>query len=288
MRTKTFLPGVAAGFAVMLILAASNSGSLAQEGPVALAGQIRSTAEGLMEGVVVSAKKAGSTVTVSVISDARGQYSFPRNRLAPGQYSLSIRAVGYETDDPGLVEVTGNRTATTNFTLHKAKDLSSQLTNAEWLVSMPGTDDQKAPLLTCVVCHTLEPHRQIEARCGGIRESAGANGDVYEFEFSAARAETTGAMAAGTARGGVAAVAAAVRSVPQHDQSELLLDMDVSAQDVPATQGERHAGHHHGVRPSARHHRAARRHRGCAGDRLVFQFRRTEHRTTRSQDGKGH
>ena len=100
MRTRIFLPGVA-GFAVMLILAASDIRSLAQENPVALAGQVRSTAEGLMEGVVVSAKKAGSTVTVSVISDARGQYSFPRNRLAPGQYSLSIRAVGYEMEDPG-------------------------------------------------------------------------------------------------------------------------------------------------------------------------------------------
>ena len=94
MRTKTFLPGVAAGFAVMLMLAASNSRSLAQEDPVALAGQVRSTAEGLMEGVVVSAKKTGSTVTVSVISDAQGHYSFPRNRLAPGEYSLSVRAVG--------------------------------------------------------------------------------------------------------------------------------------------------------------------------------------------------
>ena len=156
MRAKTFLPGAAAGFAAMAILVASDSGSLAQEGAVALAGQVRSAAEGLMEGVVVSAKKAGSTVTVSVISDAQGQYSFPGNRLAPGQYSLSIRAVGYEMDDPGVVEITRNRTVTTNVTLHKVKDLSSQLTNAEWLSSMPGTDDQKAPLLTCVVCHTLE------------------------------------------------------------------------------------------------------------------------------------
>src|SRR5438105_10517612 len=101
MRTKTFLPGVAAGLAVTLILFASNSRSLAHQGPIALTGQVRSRAEGLMEGVVVSAKKARSSVTVSVMSDAQGRYSFPRNRLASGQYSLSIRAVGYEMDDPG-------------------------------------------------------------------------------------------------------------------------------------------------------------------------------------------
>jgi virginiamycin B lyase len=156
MRTKTLLPGMAAGFALILALVGANSRSLAQEDPAALAGQVRSAAEGLMEGVVVSAQKAASTVTVSVISDVQGQYSFPRNRLSPGRYALSIRAVGYEMDDPGAVEVTANKTVTANVTLRTAKDLSSQLTNAEWLSSMPGTDDQKAPLLTCTVCHTLE------------------------------------------------------------------------------------------------------------------------------------
>ncbi len=30
-----------------------------------------------MEGVVVSAKKAGGTITVSVVSDEKGRYSFP-------------------------------------------------------------------------------------------------------------------------------------------------------------------------------------------------------------------
>jgi virginiamycin B lyase len=41
----------------------------AQNAP-ALTGQVTSDAEGAMEGVVVSAKKTGSTVMVSVISDA--------------------------------------------------------------------------------------------------------------------------------------------------------------------------------------------------------------------------
>ena len=122
MRRKTVLLTVAAGVAVMLMLFAANSRSLAQEDPAALAGQVRSTAEGLMEGVVVSAKTVASTVTVSVMSDAQGRYSFPRNRLAPGRYALSIRAVGYEADDPGVVEVTAHRTTTTNVTLRAAKD----------------------------------------------------------------------------------------------------------------------------------------------------------------------
>jgi hypothetical protein len=50
-----FPAGVAAGLALILTVVASNSRSLAQEDPAALKGQVRSTAEGLMEGVVVSA-----------------------------------------------------------------------------------------------------------------------------------------------------------------------------------------------------------------------------------------
>jgi virginiamycin B lyase len=62
----------------------------------ALTGKVTSQAEGAMEGVLVGAKKAGSTITTWVVSNAQGQYSFPRNRMEPGKYALSIRAVGYE------------------------------------------------------------------------------------------------------------------------------------------------------------------------------------------------
>ena len=66
------------------------------QGQAALTGIVTSDAEGAMEGVVVSAHKAGSIVTVSVTTDAQGRYSFPENRLEPGQYSITIRAVGYD------------------------------------------------------------------------------------------------------------------------------------------------------------------------------------------------
>src|ERR1700719_1788949 len=62
----------------------------------ALTGKVTSQAEGAMEGVIVGAKKVGSTITTWVVSDAQGQYSFPRDRMEPGKYAVSIRAVGYE------------------------------------------------------------------------------------------------------------------------------------------------------------------------------------------------
>src|SRR5438552_2487676 len=63
------------------------------EGPAALTGLVSSDAEGKMEGVVVTARRAGSIVQVSVTTDAQGRYSFPRDRLEPGEYTLDIRAV---------------------------------------------------------------------------------------------------------------------------------------------------------------------------------------------------
>jgi Carboxypeptidase regulatory-like domain len=61
----------------------------------AVIGKVTSDREGLMEGVLVSAKRGGSTMTIAVVTDARGEYSFPTSRLEPGQYTLTTRAAGY-------------------------------------------------------------------------------------------------------------------------------------------------------------------------------------------------
>jgi streptogramin lyase len=121
-----------------------------------LTGKVSSAEEGAMEGVLVSAKKAGSTITVTVVTDKDGRYSFPAGRLEPGDYALSIRAAGYELGGPAKAEVAAEHPATADLELRKTRDLAPQLTNADWLASMPGSDDQKAMLLNCVGCHTLE------------------------------------------------------------------------------------------------------------------------------------
>ena len=128
----------------------------AQNRSAALTGQVTSDAEGKMEGVVVSARKVGSPVTVSVMSDAQGRYSFPEDRLEPGEYDITIRAVGYDIDKPTKTTVATEKTTTTDIKLNKARNLSSQLTNAEWMMSIPGNETQKAFLLNCTGCHTVE------------------------------------------------------------------------------------------------------------------------------------
>src|SRR5216684_792892 len=125
------------------------------EGVAALTGLVSSEAEGRMEGVVVTARRAGSIVQVSVTTDAEGRYGFPRDRLEPGEYTLGIRAVGYDIDSPAKATVNG-KAASADIKLKKTKNLAGQLTNAEWMMSIPGSEEQKAGLLNCVGCHTLE------------------------------------------------------------------------------------------------------------------------------------
>ncbi len=152
MRLKHLLLFTSAG--VFGLLAGSPTGALAQSA-AAMTGQVTSAEEGPMEGVLVSAKKQGSTITVTVATDANGQYSFPADRLDPGRYALAIRAAGYDLDGPREVAIApGGSTA--DIKLVKTKNLANQLSNAEWLISAPGPDNLKANLTNCVSCHTLQ------------------------------------------------------------------------------------------------------------------------------------
>src|SRR6267378_7467310 len=74
-RTRRLLLGASAGLMFVAFLA--GGGIAAAQTSTALTGRVSSAEEGVMEGAVVSAKKAGSTVTVSVVSDAQGRFSFP-------------------------------------------------------------------------------------------------------------------------------------------------------------------------------------------------------------------
>ena len=128
----------------------------AQVPQAALAGQVTSAAEGAMEGVLISAKRTGSTVTTTVVSDSKGHFSFPASRLEPGRYTLTIRAVGYDLEAPKAADVAAGQTATADIKLRPTRNLPKQLSNAEWLASFPGTDKQKKALLNCISCHDLD------------------------------------------------------------------------------------------------------------------------------------
>ena len=146
--------GVAAGLLAAGLISGSVCGDA--QAQAALAGVVSSSDEGPMEGVLVSAKKDGSSITTTVVSDQQGAYSFPSARLEPGKYTISIRAIGYRLDGAKTVDVAAGGEGRADSKLSKVKSLVPQLSSGEWLLSLPGADKQKAFLTMCVGCHTLQ------------------------------------------------------------------------------------------------------------------------------------
>ena len=152
-RTKVFAISLAISLALLGSAATTRT---AAQSAAALTGIVSSQAEGPMEGVLVSARRTGSTMTITVVSDAQGRFAFPGNRLEPGAYAVRIRATGYDLEGPSGVDVAAGRTAQLDLKLRKTQDLAAQLTNGEWFMSWPGTTEMKNGLLNCTQCHTLE------------------------------------------------------------------------------------------------------------------------------------
>ena len=109
-----------------------------------------------MEGVLVTAKRQGGTIAVTVVSDDKGRYVFPADRLEAGTYKFSIRATGFVVDGAAkTADVTAGKSASADIKLVKTRKLVSQLSSGEWLMSAPGQDRQKEFMTQCVGCHTL-------------------------------------------------------------------------------------------------------------------------------------
>jgi virginiamycin B lyase len=156
MRIRNCLLTMSAFVAVGLVQAGIEAPTARAQGASMLTGHVSSAEEGSMEGVVVSAKRDGATFTVSMVTDGQGRYGFPAAKLVPGRYTLSIRAAGYEIDVPKAIDVSATQAATAEIKLRATRSIASQLTDGEWLASMPGTDSQKKILLGCNSCHTLQ------------------------------------------------------------------------------------------------------------------------------------
>ena len=138
-----------------LLATSSLSTSALAQAAAALTGQVTSAEEGPMEGVLVSAKKDGSTITVTVVSNEKGDYSFPADRLSAGHYAITIRAIGYDLDGPSAVDIAAGG-AKADIKLVKTHNLRGQISNGEWLMSVPGPDSNKNQMGACVSCHTLQ------------------------------------------------------------------------------------------------------------------------------------
>src|SRR5262249_58188908 len=95
-----------------------------------------------------SVKKEGATITTTVVTNDKGEYSFPNGRIDAGKYAITIRAAGYVLDGPKSVEIAAGG-AKADLKLNKTRNLATQLSNGEWLTNLPRSDQPKQILIRC-------------------------------------------------------------------------------------------------------------------------------------------
>src|SRR5499433_3933389 len=122
-----------------------------------LSGSIVSPSGQKLDGVTVSAKREGSTITTSVYTDAAGGYYFPP--LPEGKYRVWAQALGFERST-AAVDLSAARNA--NFTLQEITDTERrfrQLPGEMMVAALPeaSADDarmKKIFMNNCTGCHS--------------------------------------------------------------------------------------------------------------------------------------
>jgi streptogramin lyase len=125
-----------------------------------LDGDVKATTGESLEGVAVSARAAGRTITTTVFSDAKGRYVFPA--LPVGKYKVWAQAEGYRAakSDVDVATTTPTRLTLKIEKFSRVEDVYPQLTSGEWLDTLPsGTAEERRMKeifrLNCEECHAL-------------------------------------------------------------------------------------------------------------------------------------
>jgi len=129
----------------------------AQAADQILSGAIVSASGGKLEGVTVSAKREGTSITTSVYSDQDGNYYFPP--LAEGKYQVWAQALGFETTK-GSADLAAGRKH--NITLKPMADKEAmirQLPSELLVAALPEATPEDAAIKkiftnNCTACHS--------------------------------------------------------------------------------------------------------------------------------------
>ena len=232
--------------AAILALGLAFPHALHAQNAAALSGQVTSAEEGAMEGVLVSAKKTGSTITITVVSDAQGHYSFPASKLEP--------AAMHSRSAPSAMSSTARRRprsppARPRRRHQAAQDEATRLATHQCRMARQHARQRSAEAGPAQLRELpfARAHRALDARRRGIRAAHAAHERLRQPEHAGAPATPRRAARARGARRPIAEVAAEGGRIPQLDQSERKRNLGISAQDPAASDRPRHPGHHHRV-----------------------------------------
>ena len=89
----------------------------------------------------VIAENAQNKMTVNVLSDAQGRYHIAN--LPAADYTLRIRAIGYQSDPRAGVKLTGDQKASFDFALQKGTVRWSDLNTFQGTQLLPKTESSR-------------------------------------------------------------------------------------------------------------------------------------------------
>jgi streptogramin lyase/cytochrome c5 len=127
-------------------------------------GIVRSEAGDPLEGIMVQLIASQNNIRTTVYSNEIGEYEFPR--LPTGDYTLRIaRPLRWQPYTRDAVHIDGApyldeivlQPVTSDELLPPTLDIKAQLTGAEWLMNLPGTEEEKRTLVNnCNWCHSYQ------------------------------------------------------------------------------------------------------------------------------------
>jgi streptogramin lyase len=175
--------------AAILACAAALIGSPVYASDVILSGTVTSAAGENLNGVMVSAKPEGGTITTTVLTDEAGKYYFPP--LPAGKYRVWAKTLTFDT---AKSEIDLGATRRQNFTLKPLDDYFRQLPGSVMLAALPEDNEQDKRMKVivrnnCTACHTgsyVLQHRFDEAGWHAIIELM-KNVNVYGTYVGASR-----------------------------------------------------------------------------------------------------
>src|SRR5919201_1305249 len=144
---------------VGVLAALSSSGSsrsVAAAETALLSGKVVSSSGDRLAGIPVRARRANSTIAVTVYTNGEGDYAFPAwSDLTPGSHAISIELPDFEPARREITLTAGN-TAQADFTLRPRQPSIADATASEIVAALPGIDEQKHLLIQCDNCHSLQ------------------------------------------------------------------------------------------------------------------------------------
>jgi streptogramin lyase len=138
----------------------------AQQAGALLSGSVKSDAGAKLDGVTVSARAAGQTITTSVFTDEDGSYYFPR--MAEGKYNVWAQAEGFAASKAEIsLTASGSRQDFTLATIKDNLEIVKQMTGQEYVTSLPEDTPEHRKMKdvfynTCTGCH--EPNYILQNR----------------------------------------------------------------------------------------------------------------------------